>query len=245
MGRKDQQGFCTALLLLTPSKKNSGMDIQTEAQPQYHMQPEQKSGHLFYHIISYLFHPVFMPAAMTVLLYYYNKAEFISINNTTPFWFGIILVNSIAFPLLLTFLLRKLNFIKSIRMEDAKDRIIPLIGTMIFYFWAYQVFKSIQAPFLMRNLLLGCFWGIIAVFIVNIFFKISMHTAAAGGAAGFGMLMVLYQQNDLLLPFMIILLAAGLVGTARMKLGAHIGLEIWLGYITGIAAQLAAYVYLT
>jgi len=221
------------------------MDIQTEAQHHHNMQPEQESGHLLYHIISYLFHPVFMPAAMAVLMYYYNKPEFISISNTTPSWLGIILVNTIAFPLIFTFLLRKLGFIKSIRMEDAKDRIIPLIGTMIFYFWTYQVFKSIQAPLLMRNLLLGCFWGIIAVFMVNIFFKISMHTAAAGGAVGIGMLMVLHLQNDLMLPFAIILLAAGLVGTARLKLGAHIGLEIWLGYLTGLAAQWAAYLYLT
>ncbi len=220
------------------------MDINTREAQDRPSPTEHQAGGVFYHIVSYVFHPVFMPAAMTLLIYYFYKPDFISINNTTPFWLGVIFLNTILFPLVFTFLLRELGFIKSIRMEDPKDRIIPLIGIMVFYFWTYQVFKSIQAPMLMCNLCLGCFWGIIAVFMVNIFFKISMHTAAAGGAIGIGLLMLLPAQNNLIIPFTAILLAAGLTGTARMKLGAHIGLEIWLGYIVGIASQWAAYLYL-
>ncbi len=213
-------------------------DIQPESTP-----VEQPKS-IFASIISYVFHPIFMPMAMTLLIYYFFKPEFVGLVNKVPFWLGMVFINTIMFPLLSVFLLKRLGFIKSIKMEDPKDRIIPLIIIMIFYFWAYQVFKNFNAPFLIRILFLGSFWGIIAVFMTNIFFKVSMHTAGAGGAVGIALLVLLFFEPGFIIPFSIVMLVAGLVGTARMKLGAHIALEIWLGYFLGIASQVGAYWFL-
>jgi hypothetical protein len=181
---------------------------------------------------------------MTLIIYYFNKPDFIALRNKAPLWMGVIALNTIFFPLIATILLRRLGFIKSMHMEDPKDRIIPLIATMTFYFWAYQVFKNFDAPFLLRVLLLGSFWGVIAVFMVNIFFKVSMHTAGIGGAVGILLLMLLLTGPQTMIPFIVILLIAGFVGVARMVLNAHIALEIWLGYFLGIVSQLAAYLFL-
>jgi len=195
-------------------------------------------------IISYICHPVFMPFLMTLVLYYTGKSGFITMANTQPFWLGAIALNTIFFPLIATLLMRKLGFIQSIYMEEPKDRIIPLIATMIFYFWAYQVVKTGAAPLPLRVLLLGCFWGIIATFMINIFYKISMHAVAAGGAVGILVVVMLTGAVNMLLPFLASLVIAGIIGTSRLLLGAHKPFEIWMGYITGIAVQLGAMWYL-
>jgi membrane-associated phospholipid phosphatase len=115
---------------------------------------------------------------------------------------------------------------------------------MTFYFWAYWVFKNTESPFILRVLLLGCFWGVITVFMINIFFKISMHTSATGSMIGILMIMMFLSPVNLVLPFFIALIIAGLIGTSRMILKAHYLGEIWAGYIIGILVQVAAYLYL-
>jgi hypothetical protein len=196
-------------------------------------------------IVSYAFHPVFMPTVMTIALYKLAPASFAGINTAN---FGKILlpiiINTLFFPLVATMLIKATGFIESIHMKTSKDRIIPLLASMIFYFWAYNVFKNIAAPHILKVLLLGCFWGVIAVFMVNIFMKISMHTAAAGSMIGILLVLMFTSSMNMVLPFFAALVIAGLIGTARMILGAHYKAEIWLGYIIGILVQVAAYLYL-
>jgi len=93
-------------------------------------------------------------------------------------------------------------------------------------------------------LLLGSFWGVIAIFMVNIFFKISMHTTAAGSAVGLMLVLLFLSPVNMILPFFAVLIVAGIIGTARLLLSAHQPAQIWLGYIVGFLVQIAAYFYL-
>jgi hypothetical protein len=186
-----------------------------------------------------------MPTVMAIVLYNLSPASFAGVNNAA---FGKmllpIILNTLFFPLIATLLMKATGFIESIHMNTPKDRIIPLLATMIFYFWAYNVFKSLNAPLLLRILLLGSFWGVIVVFMINIFVKVSMHTAAAGSMLGILLVLMFLSPVNMVLPFFIALIIAGIIGTARMILGAHTNAEIWLGYIVGILVQLGAYWYL-
>src|SRR5690554_855151 len=124
-------------------------------------------------LVSYVFHPIFMPTAMTLIIFYLNPISFITADNQQKMvWIGNIALNTFFFPAIFVLLLKALGFIESLKMDIQKERIIPLIGTMVFYFWAYHIFRNIDPPFILRVFLLGCFWGIIAVFMINIFLKI-------------------------------------------------------------------------
>jgi hypothetical protein len=196
-------------------------------------------------IISYLFHPMFMPTLMAVVIAYLNKGAFVGIDQPHRVQFlGNIVLNTIFFPLLCTLLLKALGFIESIQMKTSKDRIIPLIATMAFYFWCYRIVSHLEAPLSLKVLILGAYWGVILVFLANIFIKVSMHTAAAGGAIGIVIVLMMIGNFNLLIPLLITLLIAGIIGTARMVLHAHKPGEVWLGYFIGILVQLAAFLYL-
>ncbi|MBX2906920.1 MAG: phosphatase PAP2 family protein [Taibaiella sp.] len=201
----------------------------------------------FAHFVSFVCHPVFMPVAMTLVLSLIAPAGFTGM--TTKQW--VLLVVSIAtstlfFPLFSIALMKPLGFISSYKMPTARERTIPLMATMIFYFWISHVLNNMAGaiPQVLKILMLGNFWGIIMVFIANIFTRVSMHTSAAGGVIGVITVLLFSNSANMIVPLFIAIVLAGIIGTARLILGAHQRGDIWLGYIIGIISQIGAYFYI-
>lgn len=198
-------------------------------------------------IVSVLFHPVFMPLVMAIVIFKLAPAGFVGL---TPKQVGLLFINigltTVFFPLFSIMLMKPLGFISSYKMPTAKERTIPLMATMIFYFWVSHVFNSMPGvvPFALKVLLLGNFWGIILIFLINIFTKISMHTSTAGGMIGIILVLMMTSSVNFIVPLFVAIIIAGIIGTARMILGAHQRGDIWLGYIIGIIVQLGAYIYM-
>lgn len=228
---KPQNGF-------RPTLKNKIMTEKNTA-------ARSKGLTLIANIVSVLLHPVFMPLLGFALIYYALPTAF---ENTKPKifagWLGMVVINTIVFPLILMLLLKGLGFIKSILLKDVKERVIPLIGTMVFYFWAYLVMKNVNAPDAARILFLGNFWGIVVVFIATIMLKVSMHTAGVGSLLGLLIVLLLMNGSFLITPFLLVLIAVFAISWARYYLQAHTAKELILGLSIGVATQLAAYVYL-
>jgi membrane-associated phospholipid phosphatase len=117
--------------------------------------------------------------------------------------------------------------------------------SMIFYFWINHVFNNIPGvPFIYKSFFLANFLCIIAVFMFNIFTKVSIHTAGAGSVVGVLGVLLLMGTPNMLVPFCIALFIAALVGIARLLLSAHSKAQIFLGYALGILCQLCAFWYL-
>jgi hypothetical protein len=197
-------------------------------------------------VITYLTHPVYVPLAMAYILMKLVPGSF---NASTPkehgMWLISIAVTTLFFPLFSIGLMKPLGFISSFQMPTSKDRIIPLITTMIFYFWINHVFNNIPGiPFIYKTFFLGNFLGLIAVFMFSIFTKVSMHTAGAGSMIGIMGVLLFISPVNMVVPFAITLVVAGIIGSARLVLNAHTKRQIWQGYALGMLAQLAAYWYL-
>ncbi len=208
-------------------------------------------------IISWICHPVFFPLIMTYVIYKLEPGGFIGLPpKQMGLWFINIGMTAVFFPLFSILLMKQLGFISSYQMPTARERTIPLMATMIFYFWISHVFNSMgvatvnnpnpppAAPLIYKVLLLGNLWGIIALFMINIFTKISLHTTAAGGMIGILVVMMLSGPANLVIALFTAIIVAGIIGSARMILGAHQRGDLWLGYIIGFLAQLLAWVYM-
>lgn len=151
-------------------------------------------------------------------------------------------------------LLKPLGLVKSLEMRDKQERIGPYIITGIFYLWMFKNFMSGAVPLLFAKFVLGATIGLFFAFFANIFFKISAHATGMGGFVAMVLLLAFEWSGasldagpfllslNVLLAFVILL--AGLVGAARLSLGAHSQAELWQGYAAGFGAVMLANVIL-
>jgi len=198
-------------------------------------------------VISYLMHPLFIPTIVTFLIVYAIPEYFVTYKQYSirfPYdrlFFRVIMI-SLLFPLLTVVLSRALRFVDSFYLRSQRDRIIPYVATIVYYFWAFYTFirEGVAPPFY-NAFFLGIFLAVIASFICNIFVKISMHTMGWGGVIGFLLALMWGMHINVAIPLVITFFVAGIVATARMILAAHSPAEIYLGFIVGILSQLLAY----
>lgn len=155
--------------------------------------------------------------------------------------FFIYLFNSVALPLLVVVLCKFLGFAKSITLPTPRERIIPYAACIIFFFWSFYVFKNKSGtPLVMAQMSLGMFLSASLAFILNAFYKVSMHGVGVGGAAGLFIALLFDGALFLAFPLGIALIVAGLVCTSRLIVSDHNPFEVYSGFIAGLICQLIA-----
>jgi hypothetical protein len=196
-------------------------------------------------IASFIFHPLFMTALMAFCIYKLAPDDFSNFSSTVfRTWFLQLMLYTVVLPFLLIFLFRAFGLISNARMHQPRDRVPPLVATIFFYLLAYNFFKAhYQFPVLFRVLLLGCCCAIILVFVINFFYKVSVHTTAAAILPGICISLMLNESVAIALPLLVALVIAAIVGLIRWLLGAHTVGQILLGYAIGIITQIGAYFY--
>jgi len=210
-------------------------------------------------VLSFIFHPLLIVTYMLVLLLLIN-----------PYLFGVnsigdkqskllilqVFLSTFFIPAFAVAMLRFTGMIKSMEMKTRQERIGPYIITGMFYIWMFRNFLgSDQVPTAFSSFLLGASIGLFIAFFINIFSKISAHAVGMGGLVGMvviTMLLFSYETFTIhstiigivemsmngILVFVIVM--AGMVGSARLLLGAHEPLDLYGGYLVGFASQFIA-----
>jgi hypothetical protein len=138
-------------------------------------------------------------------------------------------------------LMKPLGLIQSLEMQDKQERIGPYIITGIFYLWMFKNFYSQgQMPLLFTRFMLGATIGLFLAFFINIFSKISAASFEWGGGIGAIPIMGGVLMLSLNTILCIVLVFAGLVGVARLALGAHVPIDLYRGFAVGVFSQVAA-----
>jgi hypothetical protein len=195
---------------------------------------------LLANFFSYLFHPIFIPLYITWMLAFIHPDYFVGFSTIGKYKILLLVaINAFAFPLIAVLLLKGLGFINSIFLKTQKDRIIPYIASMTFFFWTQYVLREQNfVPRILVAFMFGVFISSSAALIANIYHKISMHAIGMGGMLG--LFLVVMQQNTMLMtgPLTIALLTTGIVCTSRMIVSDHQPKEIYAGLVVGLICQL-------
>jgi len=194
-------------------------------------------------IISHIFHPLFIPTYIFFWLLLRFPYGFAGITpmllfarKVTVFWM------TAFFPAFAVFLLWRLTFIESIYLKTQRDRIVPYIITMIFYWGMWYLSRNFtDQPEVLKFFLLSIFIATSAGLVLNSFFKISMHGMAMGGAFVFVLATNFFYQTYLGAEIAAAALIAGLVCSSRLILGGHNNFELYAGFIVGVLCQLIAF----
>lgn len=195
------------------------------------------------HILSYIFHPLFIPAYVTAFLVYVHPYAFAGVvDRMKMFRVLSVFFNTGFAPAFAVFLMWRLRLIENMYLKTQKERIIPYAITMIFYFWGWYVFYKQDNPNYLIDFLLGSFLAVCASWMLNIYTKISMHATAMGGMVVFFLLQAFTEFEITGYYFSLSILVAGLVCTSRLLVSSHSPREIYLGFVVGGLCQLIAIV---
>ncbi|MFP5040501.1 hypothetical protein [Parasediminibacterium sp. JCM 36343] len=195
-------------------------------------------------IISYIFHPLFIPTYIFMYLQYQYRFEFAGITEWqmklklfSTFWM------TAFFPAFAVFLLWRLKFSDSIFLGTQKERIIPYFISMFFYWWMYYLSTRTftDQPEVLKFFYFGIFAAASIGVIINNYIKISLHGMAMGGALAAIILFSFFYQTPAGLAISIITLLTGIVCTARLLVSNHTKLEVYSGVLLGVACQLIGY----
>jgi hypothetical protein len=192
-------------------------------------------------ILSYIFHPLFIPLYLTYFILEIRSYQFAGINEWTKTLKLLLVAITCCFmPLVSVLLLRALNFIDSIYLRTQRDRIAPYIISMIFYFSTWYFFKKEHEVPELVSMTLAIFNASVAGFLLNISMKVSMHAIAMGVMTTFVAILAFHETVNLSLYLSVALLISGIVCTSRLIVSDHRPAEIYIGFIAGVLSQLAA-----
>ena len=196
---------------------------------------------IFGRVISYLFHPLFIPIYLIIFLTY--ELQFFPELDSWRRKLVVIqfLVSYTLLPLLTILLMRALGFIGSIHLKTQKDRILPYIVCEIFYFWAWYVSKNLGYPKLLVAFTLAVFLACSLGLILNIYMKVSMHGLAVGTLSAFMLVLPFTMNRPVGLYVALALLIAGLTCTARLLDSDHSTREVYTGFFAGAAMMMVGW----
>lgn len=195
------------------------------------------------HILYFIFHPIFIPFYF-FLLYSYLLPNQFKMLTKNEFFFRLVNVflNTIFYPLFAVFLLYKLKFVTSIQLKTNKDRIIPIVINMFFYWWMFYLYRNfLEQNVFLKSFFLGIFFSSIIALISNSFYKISLHAMAMGTL--FMAIILMYFQFTFFVPswFFLSLFMTFLICYSRYKYNHHTKHEVVTGLLYAVFTQWLAY----
>jgi hypothetical protein len=199
--------------------------------------------HIAAKVISYVFHPLFIPVYMGWFFIYVLR-----LFPGRDAWQQTVLilqffVSYTLLPLATVLIAKALGFIQTVFLKTQKDRIIPYMATMIYYFWMWYVSKNLSFPqetvmFSLAIFIATCF----GVFF-NTYLKVSMHGLSVGVVITLLIILSLNSSANFGPYLSVALFIAGLVCTARLINNDHRPVEVYTGLFLGAVSQLIAWAF--
>ncbi|MGZ8549180.1 MAG: hypothetical protein ACXWV2_00900 [Chitinophagaceae bacterium] len=205
-------------------------------------QPKNTVIRLVAKVISYIFHPLFVPvyiAWFLISVQPYLFASFTPAEKLITMLRFFIMYS--FFPLVTVLLAKGLGFLDSVYLKTQKERIIPYIACGVYYFWMCYVLRN-QPQFSKEvvQLSMAIFIASSLGLLANIIMKVSMHAMSMGILLAFMSLLSFTQAGSYTVYLSVAFLIAGLVCTARFIVSDHTQKEIYTGLLVGGASQLIA-----
>jgi hypothetical protein len=180
--------------------------------------------------------PTYALALLFILSGYF---DFITTALVKRALFSIVIFNTLLMPLLITWLLRRRGYIKSLQMEERHERILPFICSAILMLITYYMLQRLALLHIFSLLLLGAASATIIAVLITFRWKISIHMIGIGGISGMLFALSNLMIIDLRIPLIISLLVAGIIGVARLSMQSHQQMQIYAGFFIGFLCEFA------
>lgn len=189
-------------------------------------------------VISTLFHPVFVNLYGLVALILLSPYLSLGLTrNAQLFYVGFIFVTAGVLPIMAVLVLRLLGKVQSILLDVQDERNVPYLITATVYLFDYYLLSRMHTPALLRAYVLACACIVVAVVIVNHFYKISVHAASLGALIAIILTVAQAPMFDLRYLLVIVFILTGITLSARLFLHAHTLLQVISGWVLGFVVM--------
>ena len=188
-------------------------------------------------IMSMLFTPFYLPIVGLIALFIFSYMSLLPMMYKLVMLAMVYLLTVVA-PSLLIHLYRLCQGWTSHELGRKERRLVPYIISIVCYFACFFWMEYRNTPRVISIIVVVALTIQMVCALINIWWKISTHTAAIGGVAG-GLVSysIAFSFNPLWwLCFVLIL--AGAVGTARMILRQHSLSQVVTGFLVGAACAI-------
>jgi hypothetical protein len=186
-------------------------------------------------IVSIVFHPLIMPPLGMLLLFNSGTyIDFLTYGQKRAI-FLILLTGTTILPLSLAPVMLFQRMISNLRMDDHRERILPLLITVVFYIFTWYMLARINVPGLINTYAITASLTVLFCTLISLIWKISLHMTALGALAGMLLAISFRFGINLQLYLVIFFLISGITGWARLTLMAHTPAQIYTGYLGGVA----------
>lgn len=184
-------------------------------------------------IISMVFTPFYLPLVGLVALFMFSYMSLLPMAYKLPMLLTVYLF-TILMPSLLIHLYRKLQGWTSKELGRKERRLVPYIISILCYFGCFFFMEYRNTPRVISIILVAALVIQMICAFINIWWKISTHMAAIGGVAGAMIIYSIAFSFNPLWWLSIVILLAGMVGSARMILRQHSLSQVVAGFFVGL-----------
>jgi hypothetical protein len=184
-------------------------------------------------IVSVIFHPLNAPTLG--LIFIFTSGTYVSL---LPFEAKklitlVVFINTLVLPLIMIPLFQRLGIIKSIHMADHRERLVPIVFTLIPYAFSFYFLRKLPIPGVVPVYMLAASITLVLTLMVTIWWKISIHMVGMGGITGLVFAFSFFFHIDALAIQVLAVFFSGIVAWARLSLKAHSPGQVYAGFILG------------
>lgn len=194
-------------------------------------------------LLSMLFTPFYLPIVGITLLFLFSYL------NMFPWSYKIqvllmVYLFTIMLPTLLIHVYRRYQGWNLIELGHREKRMIPYVLSIISYFTCVYVMERLHMPHFMGSIVVAALAVQIVCALINVWWKISTHTAAIGGVAGALFAFSYYLGFNPVWWLSLVIIVAGMVGSSRMILRQHSLSQVVGGFAVGFICATLAILFL-
>lgn len=187
-------------------------------------------------VLSVLFTPFYLPILGLLILFIFSYLSLLPLTYKL-FLLLMFYLFTVFLPTALIRFYRRYQGWTLIELGSRERRAIPYVISIFSYLLCYYIMAATHVPHFMGSILIAALVIQVACAIINLFIKISTHTAAIGGVTGALLAFSVIFSFNPVWWLCIVLLLAGMVGTSRIILRQHSLRQVVLGYLAGVACS--------
>ncbi|MCH3994762.1 MAG: phosphatase PAP2 family protein [Prevotella sp.] len=184
-------------------------------------------------VMSMIFTPFYLPLLGLVILFLFSYMSLLPFSYKLTVILFVYLL-TILLPTFLIHLYRKHQGWKAIDLRRKERRIVPYIISIVCYFFCIYIMNRFHVPRFISIIVVAALVVQMICALINVWWKISTHSAAIGGVAGALLAFAEIFTYDPTWWLCLVLIIAGAVCSSRMILRQHSLSQVTAGFFVGL-----------